>query len=632
MSGIAGIIYPDVFHVNKNVQKMIGCLPCSQQQKSGSIVHRNIEVGTCGQPMVCNEKQTIYAGLAGKLEYVDQLRDELKREGYHFSSETDEELLVHAYEHWGTSCVERFRGSYALFILDKRLNKVLLARDSIGKKTLYWYQDQNHFIFSNSLKALLASGFVPQTSAPESLAYYFYFGYSPQDITPIKGVSKLLPGHYLEAHGDGSMQIESFWSYSSYFQEGEHDSAYSIAQNLNRLLTRAVEANVPENGDVGCFISGGLGSAATAYYLRQTTPAARLKSYSVGYQGQNDDDVLAAMEAASELQIPNKRKMLTANDFLEDYIELAWSLEEPIADITVTSTWQLARLAAGESPLVMSGMGSDELFAGHTRYATRAERRGLGGYLSQYLLAPLAHTLAPVIGWFSHPAAYSMLKHSRVNTWQYSYLQHNALFHSRLLRQAAPRLEGLFDPEVFLNKFYHLSRVGSSTSSFLYFDVKTRLADLYILQYDKLTSANNLNWYSPFLNREVVEYSASLPKPEQMIEAETAHFLKSTLRNLLPPKLIHRQKHARPNFLSSWSQKSDLRKIFEKLKRGVLIESGLISEAWLHEQLATPQRQEEMFQYLWAILALEVWFRLFIYRPISSKPPDVTLLELLEEG
>lgn len=630
MNGIAGIIYPDAFQVNQTINRMLACLRDPHEHSRGAFVHHNMEVACSRTVMHCNEKQTIYAGLSGFLDFPEKVKKELESLGCVFKTTSEQELLVHAYEQWGNSFLKKISGSFALFILDKQEDKILLARDPIGKKTLYWYQDQNHFLFSSQLKALLASGFVPQTPAPDALAAYLYFGYIPQDMTPIKGVSKLLPGHYLEIHGDRTMQIENYWSYSSYFKQKSTQSTKTITNTLDGMLTQSVESNIPEKGDIGCFLSGGLGSSSVAVYLSKTAPHDRVKAYTVGYKGQNDLDVLTATEVASDLNIPQKTKMITSQNILDEYPKLAWYLDEPIADITVTATWQLAKLAADESKTVMSGMGADEIFAAHERYSMDIQKRDFMDYFTQYALAPLSYALAPVVGKFYKPAAYSLLKHAHTNTWQYNYLQQNALFDMQLLEKAAPRLKG-FDPEIFLSKFYKLSTIKSSTSSFLYFDVKTRLADLYILQFDKLTSAQGLRWFSPYLSKEIMEYAASLPEPDQLKGEQTGQYLKAIFKNLLPANVLNRPKQTRVNFLNDWLEEGKIMPLFKKLRGGVLVEAGLISDDWLEAQLSSPRRCHAMFRYLWAILALEVWFRLFIYRPIESTPPEISLTALMNE-
>ena len=208
-------------------------------------------------------------------------------------------------------------------------------------------------------------------------------------------------------------------------------------------------------------------------------------------------------------------------------------------------------------------------------------------------------------------------------------MKHNALFSESMMSYAAPKLVNLFDPELFLNKFYHLSRIKTSTSAFLYFDVKTRMADLYIAQYEKLTAAFNLQWYSPFLNRKVVEFAAGLPEPEDLTEIQSGQYLKRILKNLLPDSVLERPKKSRPQFLQSWLHKSELPQLFQQLEHGLLVEEGYISREWVRQHTSGLKEMSHSFRQLWALLTLEVWFRIFINNPISEIPPEMSINELL---
>jgi asparagine synthase (glutamine-hydrolysing) len=199
------------------------------------------------------------------------------------------------------------------------------------------------------------------------------------------------------------------------------------------------------------------------------------------------------------------------------------------------------------------------------------------------------------------------------------------------VREASPKLSGAFSPETFLNKFHHLSRIPSPVSALLYFDVKTRLPDAYILQYERLTRAFKLCWQTPFLNRKLFEYAASLPEPEALRESETAAYLKPLLQGVFPEAFLSRPKKTRKHFLANWVDHQDIADVFHLLLKGTLVETGYISEKWLAEQLANPDQMRNAFPQLFAILTLEVWFRIFVNRTITPSPPGMSLKELLQE-
>lgn len=633
MEGIAGIVYPDVFQISHLLNPMLNMMEHRGGDAQDSILHKNIHIGINGGKLVFNEKKSIAIAFSGAIYNYEELYTELKKHGpvpHHLSHST--QLLVQAYELWGTDCIAKLNGDFAFAIFDQHKERLVLARDRIGKKPLYWYQDQNTFLFASELKALLATGSVAQTPSEDAIASYLYFGYIPQDLTPIKNVNKLLPGYFLQFNRDKSLSIQSYWSYSSYFEKKNRASKTVVAKQLNDLLLKAIKARLPRNALIGCFISGGLGSAAIADYLHQLVPQNHLYAYSSGFQGQNDPDIQAANEVAKILEIPHIRESLTPTNFLDQLVPIAWHLDEPLADPNVISTWRMAKMAAEKTTTVFSGMGSDEFLAGHSRYSLEERQVGLSSKFFQYNLNLLKTFLLPLLNYVYPRASYELLKKSRTNPWQFDFLRHNAVFDEGILALAAPKLSPFFDPDVFLHKFHNLIKIKSTVSSFLYLDVKTRLADCYVLQLERLTAAHNLEWTPPFLDHHLIEYLAGLSEPDLLTEKETAIYLKTLLKDVFPNHILNRPKRTRPDFLKSWANTPELKSIWTLLAKGTLVEMGYISETWLNLQIEKPQRCENSFKYLWSILMLEIWMRLFISRSIQPKAPDISVRELLSES
>jgi asparagine synthase (glutamine-hydrolysing) len=251
--------------------------------------------------------------------------------------------------------------------------------------------------------------------------------------------------------------------------------------------------------------------------------------------------------------------------------------------------------------------------------------------MAQVFHPVIQHALAPALGLLSSNASYKLLRESRTNPWQAGYLQRNALCDEKLLGEMAPKLKGLFDLDILLHKFHNLPRVKTLVSSFIYMDVKTRLPDLYIMQYVGLTSAFGLDWRAPFLDEYIIEYLAGFAEPENLVDRDTASCLKIILRDVFPPDVINRPKRTRKNFLKSWLEYTELPTIFPLLQKGVLVEAGIISPAWLENNIATLDKQRAAFPYLWAVLALEVWYRLYINFSTDSQCHLMSLKQLLSK-
>lgn len=611
-NAFAGIVYPDVFQVSDLIDSMLSPLQYRASGNKHFFTFKNFQIGSFGKGFTTNKDQTIYLALDG---WVENLQ---------------EEDLIRCYLEEGISFLEKVSGEFALALLDKEKNHLYLARDPIGKKPLYWYHDKSYFLFSSELKGLLATGIVPQAQSPDAIAAYLYFGYTPQDLTLVRDVNKLLPAHYLFLNNFHSKQIKSYWSYSSYFEKRMHQHQNTILSTLNELLIKSTAARLPEKGAPGCIISGGLASGAIAHYVKSTSQNHNLKAFTASFEGESKADIDAARLVAENLHLPHIISNVTPDFFLKHYPKIAWHLDEPLADLNVLATWLLAETASQYTDTAFSGMGSDELFAGHTRYASFEKNFKKDSFLKQH---PLFYSiLIRSINWISPKKAIELIKKQRGKHLQFNYLNENVIFTEAALQEASPKYAAFFDPEIFLNKFYNIFKIHSNVSRLLYFDAKTRLPDLFIQQYERLMSVHKIQWQTPFLDRHLIEYAASLPEPENLDEKHAAFYLKPLIKGIFPPQFIERPKTNRKLFLSSWVDYDPIANIFYLLKKGTLIETGIISKTWLNQQLASREQMKTHFRELFAILALEVWFRLFINRQVNATIPNLTLEQLLEEN
>ncbi len=632
MEGIAGIVYPDVFQTEQLIQPMLDTMSHRGGINNETFTFKNFQIGITGGKLATNAKKNIHIAFSGNFNNVESIYAELIHQGglvHH--KDTPADMLVHAYELWGSDLIRRIEGDFAILILDQHKEKLILARDRIGKKPLYWYQDQHYFIFASELKALMATECIPQTPSLEAIASYLYFGYIPQDMAPINGVNKLLPGHILKLNQFATVAIQQYWSYWPFFKTQVSETNSAIVRHIDELLKNAVKGRLPKDENIGCFISGGLGSACIAHYLADLGSRERISSYTVGFEGQNEEDIKAAEEAAQKLGISHDTLIITPDQALDSLVPIVWHLDEPIADPNVLAIWRMARMSAAKVKTVFSGMCSDELLAGHSRYTREEQRLTWSDSIERFRLFWARKLLLPVLNYISPRRAFHLMKKARTNPWQFEYLQHNALFPEGELAAVAPKIAELFDPEVFLHKFHNLGQISSPVSSFLYFDVKTRLADCFILEMERLTAAHGQYWIPPFLDRHLVEFLAGVPEDEKLSGTETALLLKKLLAKVYPPAFLNRPKQTRQGLLAAWVGRSDLLATFKLLQQGSLIEAGLISEQWLQEKLRSVQTIQDSFNQLWAVLILEIWYRLNINRPIQLRAPNMSVRELLLE-
>lgn len=628
MSGIAGIIYPGNRQEKNEIALMLSAMSHRGNGRPHVYAFHQIHVGVTGSTLSSVQGNTL-AGIDGTIHNAKEIAQQLKASGRRFVENSTAELILNAYLEWGNHFLEYIQGDFALFILDQNTECVLLARDRIGKKPLYWYRDHDYFIFASELKAILASGLVPQAVAEDAVAEYLHFGYLPQDMTLLKGVNKLLPAHYLLYNKNGSDTTQSYWSYSSYFRNQHKLSKDNLVSEVDRLFEDSVSKRLQQKESIGCLIGGGLGSASVAHYLQKSVSPDRLHALHVGFEGENMSDDRASHDVTRHLKLQEHFENITPQDILDDLVKIVWHVDEPIADPHVIATWRIAK-AAQPLGTFFSGMGSDELLMGHNRYTTAERRAAISYRLLQILMPALKVSLLPLLSLFHKPAAYRILKQTRTNPWQLDFLQKDALFNDEVRSEAAPSIAGLFNPVVFLHKFHNLSQIPSTVSSFLYIDVKTRLPDYFMSQYERLMTAHQVDWQTPFLAEPLVEFLAGVPEPDKVHEKEAFFILKQLLKDVFPESFLNRPKKTRSHFLESWTTHPEIAEAFKYISKGTLVESGLISRKWVEMQLATPEKTRESFRLLWSLLVLEIWFHLYINQPIQHRPPNLTVRQLLE--
>lgn len=646
-TAFAGIIFPNPIQAYDQLDHMLHTLSHQDDVKKESINlkmyrFKNIQIGGIGNCYATNKKKNIHLFLDGVLDNKDSLIQELIDLGVSSSFETDQEIILLSYEQWNLSFLEKISGEFAIAILDEEKSTIILAKDPVGKKPLYWYQGENNFVFGSELKSMLASNLIPQTVAIDSLSAFFFFGYLPQDMTLIEKVNKLLPANYLIISPQFGLQIVPYWSYSSLFKKRIHLHKSQIISKIDALLKMSVKESLSLNRlktNPALAVSGGLGSATVAAYVRHYKKDELLYGETTTFKGGNQENFDAAQIVCKALKLSEKSSEITPELLLKSLPKIVWYLDEPLADPFILATWKLAESTSHVSNTLFSGMGSDELLAGHSRYTLKERSESKKPSLlefwkwlpSKFSKEFLKDYLFPIVNIFSPNAAYKLIKNSTDDNQQFEYFRKFSLMDEELLSVAAPKLIGHFDPNTFLHKFHKLSNIQTQVSTFQYFDFKTRLPDLYILQYERLTRAHNISWQTPFLSKDLIEFTATLPEPENLIEEETAAYLKPLISDYFPIDFINRPKKGKKEMITKWAENQEVIEIFHLLKKGTLVETGIISLKWLEEQLITETKVKESINILFAILVLEVWFRLYINRPPSEIAPEITLKELLLE-
>lgn len=460
------------------------------------------------------------------------------------------------------------------------------------------------------------------------MASYLNFGFVPQDMSPIQGVNKLLPGHYLKVDLKRRSQIGQLWSLSSSLESPQEMTIKQAKEEFGHLLEESVKQVSETTDHLGALLSENLGSTTLNWLLSRLVPRDKISPYGVSF---GEVSLSRSQTIANQFGLSYQSKELTLEDALTYLVPTVWHLDEPIADPYAIRTWHLAITAADISPFAISPLGWEEMLAGHPRYFTYGKEFSRN--------PPFAHTLAnlptglrdnmlmPLLRLLRQSYRYRILRNIDIDRRHVTYLLNSALFRGSNRKNASPFLYPFFDPEVFTQRFHRLSSLPGKLNPSLYFDMKTSLPDNLLSQYDHLFGAHKVTLLSPFLDNKLLEFTTRIPESIKFNEQTPGYLLENLMETLSPN--FPRFPTPPPTFFAKWAQSDTMRLIFATLEKGRLVEEGILSKKWVHAQVSYPNLTGGGFEQLWAILVLEIWFRLFINRPIGMQSHEVSVEELL---
>jgi len=374
MCGIAGFVDFNFKTDPSVIKKMTDAISYRGPDSEGKFISRKknatlgirrlsiIDLKTGDQP-IKNEDQSVTVVYNGEIYNYKKLKQELQKKGHKFRTRTDTEVIVHGYEEWGEGVAERLNGMFAFSVWDENNQRLLLARDRVGIKPLYYYLKNNLIIFGSEPKTILHHPLYKKSLDEEGLSYYFYLGFLPGDVSMYKGIRKLIPGHTLSFS-------ERLVKVNKYFQLGMNnkykgDEYKNNLDLLDRLLDDSVKSQLVADVPVGVFLSGGLDSSLVSYYVSKHK---KLKSFSIGFDEPGYDELAHAHYVAKILGTEHYSEQFKPTDVSEIFEEVSKKLDEPMSDASIIPTFKVNKLAKRHVKVVLSGDGGDELFGGYPTY------------------------------------------------------------------------------------------------------------------------------------------------------------------------------------------------------------------------------------------------------------------------
>lgn len=479
-----------------------------------------------GHQPFSNEDGSIWAAQNGELFNQFALRSELARDGHVLRTTCDTEIIPHLYEQYGVEFASRLRGMFAIAVWDEKRGRGVLVRDRIGVKPLYYAVRDRVVWFASELKVLLASGVVVPRIDRDALDAYLALGFVPGPMTLVAGVSKLLPGHRLVVDRAG-VEDECYWEYPLPTQNPSLDAASAPAAVLE-LLEEAVVLRLMSDVPLGVMLSGGLDSSLIAALMARNMSGS-LKTFSVGFAGQPNELREAGLMASALGADHHALEVDPAHQV--DLDELAWHLDEPVADLSTLGFFELSKLAASEVTVALSGQGADELFGGYSRHRAAA---ALGTW--DRLPAPAVRHLVARLG----PARLRRL--DRLS--QLPAAECFAALKGVLDAERRRQLLGTAGDDVSSRLLAPLFEVETPDplGAMLYADAKLGLVDDMLHYFDRMSMAHSLEVRVPFLDHHLVEFASRIPSQLKVRGLSTKWVLKEAAKGLVPAEIVQKRK------------------------------------------------------------------------------------------
>jgi asparagine synthase (glutamine-hydrolysing) len=494
-----------------------------------------------GEQPMSNEDATIWVVFNGEIYNYRELADDLRARGHRFATASDTEVLLHLYEEHGERCVEPLRGMFAFAIWDAPRRCLLLARDRLGIKPLYYAATPQGLLFGSELKALLQSPWLSRRIDQQALTAYLQYGYIPDPQSILAGVAKLPPGHTLAIRDGRPSEPRRYWHAAPFLREqGLRLTEDEATKRLWSALEDAVCSHLVSDVPVGAFLSGGLDSSAVVAIMARAS-GQPVKTFSVGFREDRYNELPYARQIAQRYETDHHELLVEPND-LKALDELLSGFDEPFADSSAIPTFLVSRLARQHVKVVLSGDGGDEIFAGYERYRVDHRRRYLGLIGDLHLGAPL-RALSAVLPVGGGKNILHNLSLPRIRR----YLDSVSLFPERSLRglfgsERLPSrpLESMADPE--LDPLSQLQNL----------DIKTYLPGDILTKVDRMSMANSLEARVPLLDHRLVEFACALPADLRMRSGVSKYLLKRALHGRIPSELLTRPKQGFGVPLEAW--------------------------------------------------------------------------------
>ena len=558
------------------------------------------------QPIVSEDKDSVIV-FNGEIYNHLEVRAELQQRGHRFRSHSDTETVLHAFLEWDTACFARLRGMFAVALWTESRKRLVLARDRMGIKPLYFTRRGDDLIFGSELKAILLHPEVERRLSLDGLDCYLSLNYVPCPWTLVEGIEKLPPGYWLEWR-DGALRSEAYWTLP--FGVSKERSLDSAKEELDSLLRQAVREHLLSDVPLGVWLSGGMDSSTILHYA--ASAGSRLKTLSISFKGHSFDETAWMREVARQYGTEHEEFDVNPDLNLPETIEeFAYYSDEPSADAGALPVWYLSKLSRTKVTVALSGEGGDELFGGYLTYradhlARRARRFPSAALRIASALARLWPVSDEKIS-FEYKLK-RFLEGCRMPPEQAHVFWNGTFFgHDKQQLLHAP-LPGTLDAT--LSELSGKLGSGDPLAPYLWFDQKFYLPDDILTKADRMSMAHSLEVRPPLLDHRLVEFAATLPAEYKVRGARQKFILKELMKDKLPASVLKRPKMGFDIPAHEWLRGPLRPLLCDTLEAGASEHSGLFRREAIRGFVdAHLERRANLGYHLWGLLTLFLWMK-----------------------
>lgn len=525
----------------------------------GSRRLRIIDVSAAGDQPMSDETGDIWIAYNGELYNHSELRSELEARGYRYRSRTDTETIIHAYEEYGPGCLSRFNGMFAFALYDRRKGLVLLARDRMGIKPLYYWWDGQRLAAASELKALLACPWIPRKVNPDALDCYLAVCYVPSPLSMIEGVQKLRPGTYL-ALQDGHLSAHAYWTLSYTGNGHTPGSTHDLVARTREVVESAVRRQLMSDVPLGALLSGGIDSTIVTGLISQHH-GSTLDTFAVGYDlttaedlpDVNNDDLHYARMVSERLGTRHHEIVVgDGPDLLDRIAATVHQLDEPLAEATAISQQAISRIARDSGVLVLlTGDGSDELFGGYPWYPWASR-------VARYQRVPALRRLLPLLSRLTPGTKLSdRINHLSDNLKRQDVDKFCAFYSLGLQRRRRFLADGLLSPgrpdpfNALLVPIWQ-QFAAPLPDRWAWADLNLWIREYFNQRLDRSSMSAGVEARVPFQDNEVVDFALTVPMRYKLHKGQSKYLLREAFRDIIPAEVLARPKLPYVGPIAAW--------------------------------------------------------------------------------